>query len=391
MRVLIILKYIPSASTDRKTDSLFATVRAHEYGGHSVILLTSGRAEPCEWKVLYRPFSFHERCIIWLLSRFSIPLSIRYRERNIVQLVIQENRIKPIDLMLAVCTGNSPGIHAQAIKAATGIPYVIREHKIYERTINSLKDIEADYLIALREADAVVAVSPNLANIMMELGIRDDIGVIPNALPDEFFNFPEDMKDTLKTSIKKWGDGGFIFGGWTRWRPFKRIDLLLEAFVGVRRRVPNAKLFIAGSIEPESNDAWARSFIVENSIEDSVWVFGVADRQQIHQIAYAIDCGVISSDYETFGLPALEAMAGGKPVVTTQCNGPEYIVNSEEFGIVVERGNAISLENAMVEVYERYNMFDPEKIRTKTYQRFSHTSMSKEFNDLYQKIFSRAK
>ncbi len=390
MRVLIILKYIPDPDSEQKSDLLLTIVRGHESEGHRVTLLTSGRAHPCGWDLIKRPGSFRERLAHGFLNTASPSLGRVYQQHLLARDVKREHLEDKFDIILAVCTSPHPARHARAIKARTGIPYVIQEHRtIYERKKRSLQDFARKDLAALREADAVVAVSPPLARIMTGIGVRDDVGVLPNALSDEFFTPPRPEADRTGKSIRTWAEGGFVFGGWTRWRRFKRCDLLLQAFREVRNRTGNARLVIAGPIEPESDRERMRSYVAENDLEDHVWFFGAADRAQIHQLAHAVDCGVVPSDCETFGLPALEVQAAGKPVVTTRCNGPEYVINSEELGRTVEKNNAGELAAAMTEVYEKADRFDKQAIRDNAFRRFSRTSVSPQFTSLYRKVLGK--
>jgi len=99
----------------------------------------------------------------------------------------------------------------------------------------------------------------------------------------------------------------------------------------------------------------------------------------------------LPSDCETFGLPALESQAAGKPVVTTRCNGPEYVVNSEKLGRVVEKGNASGLAAAMADVYEKREQFNGEAIRDNAFRRFSRTRVSPQFSSLYRKVLGGEK
>ena len=386
MRVLIILKYIPTADSDRKSDSIFSVIRGHEEEKHSVMLFTSGQKAPCDYKIINSSYTFLERACNFILKRIFPTLASKYRISSGIRNVIKEHKREKIDIILAICTANHPALHAHAIKKMTGIPYVVREHKT--RMYLSSEDIQDDYLIALREADALIAVSPQTVEIMINSGIRDDIGVIPNCISDEFFSPPdEDNQETAK-EIQAWADGDFIFAAWTRWRTFKRVDLLLEAFKECKLSVKNSKLLIAGPIEPESNKEWVESFIIDNALENSVWLFGKANRDQIHQIAHSIDCYVLPSDHEAMPLPPLEAVAAGKPVVATNCPGTEYIVNSKELGRIVERGNAPGLASAMLEIYHNRFEFDPAKISENVFNRFSRTVVSKQFTKLYEKLIN---
>ena len=82
------------------------------------------------------------------------------------------------------------------------------------------------------------------------------------------------------------------------------------------------------------------------------------------------DVFVLSSLHETFGVVVGEAMACGKPVISTRCGGPEFIVN-EENGVLVDVANAQALAGAMEDFIADRVSFDPQTVRASVVNRFS--------------------
>ena len=387
MRIILFLKYIPSRGNDRKSDSLWSTIDGFKDAGFNVVVATQGRAEPTEFPRMLLTLSgiprFGFRVARGIASRLGWPTLVERLKKLELSRAVKgwTKRNDEVNAVVALCTANHPAVLGHTVSNLLGKPLLIQEHKIYETSIKTADDIPADYLEALRSADILAAVSPFLANIMVKVGVRPDINVIPNALSDEFFEAPKNMFgfdwDESDESAQKF----FVFGGWTRWREIKRVDLLLKAFKAVYSQHPNTRLLIAGPIEPDSNASWVSDFIRANALEEVVCVFGSADREQIHKIAHSIDCSVVPSDYETFGLPALEALAAGKPVVTTRCNGPEWLVRDDRFGRCIDRGSSTALAEAMIEVYESRDEFDSDFIRTETWNNYSRTAVSRQWSD----------
>jgi len=136
----------------------------------------------------------------------------------------------------------------------------------------------------------------------------------------------------------------------------------MEAFSQIMAHGLKAKLIIAGPVEPEENSTWAKKYVEEKSLSEQVWLTGEIARPEIHFLAYERDCCVVSSDYETFGLPALEAMAVVTLVITTKCNGPEFLVESKKLGRAVELDSEAALFEGMEDVYKNYDNFNREEI-----------------------------
>jgi glycosyltransferase involved in cell wall biosynthesis len=111
-----------------------------------------------------------------------------------------------------------------------------------------------------------------------------------------------------------------IVGVFGRLEKRKGHDVLLSAWSSVVERVPNARLWVAGTgAEQDRLQALARSF------GDRVRFWGhVAD---IPPLMSAVDLVVQPSLYEPFGITLLEAMACAKPIVCTDVGGMPEVVD----------------------------------------------------------------
>ncbi len=97
------------------------------------------------------------------------------------------------------------------------------------------------------------------------------------------------------------------------------------------------------------------------------------------------DVFVLPSLGETFGVVLGEAMACGKPVLSTRCGGPEDVVTSQT-GILVPPGDPASLALAMKGFLTHSYSFHPRQIRNSVVQRFGATSFLNNMEQFYQDI-----
>ena len=93
-----------------------------------------------------------------------------------------------------------------------------------------------------------------------------------------------------------------------------------------------------------------------------------------------------SCPYETFGVVFVEALALGRPIVAVHSPGSSDIL-TKEVGILSEN-NEISMSNSMIEIFKRYNEFDPLYIRKYCKNNFSEDFLSKKMLDNYNSILS---
>lgn len=67
----------------------------------------------------------------------------------------------------------------------------------------------------------------------------------------------------------------------------------------------------------------------------------------IHNLLAAVDVLVISSEQESFGLTAIEALAMETPVVATRCGGPEEVVTDGSTGLLVPVKDSRAMADAI--------------------------------------------
>ena len=392
LRVLVILKSWPARNSSNKSEAIWSVLDILVKCGFSVSVMAWGRhdrhrPQTMEFQIAPNWFRFVVRKFLALLRKAGLRPLAEALEFRFFGLMVSHKRkmLEKFDVCLALNHSSSPSLIALQIHEKLAIPFVVREHQIVENRSKSSGDFLLHHLRALRRCSELVAVSPFLANQLEQLGVRTPISVIPNSISDDWFASPQESP-ALDHNLLAWGRGRFIFGAWTRWRSIKRLDLLLDSFLKVSKELPDVKLVIAGKIEGREQRKLVKSFMSKPGMEQSLLVYGQADRVEIQSLAHWVDAVVLSSDYETFGLPALEGLLAGKPVVTTMSNGPEYLVSEPYLGETSIRGSAEQLAHAMIRVYRSRNRYSAEKIQSYVKANFSQSASS----SLWVSAISRA-
>jgi glycosyltransferase involved in cell wall biosynthesis len=161
----------------------------------------------------------------------------------------------------------------------------------------------------------------------------DHVWFVPNGVGPEFFHV-RSFSPGIATKL--------LFVG--TWIDHKGIYYLAEAFEKVLRVIPEARLTIAGCIEPEENVC--RYFAPAAQAALEVWPF--VARAEISSLYAEHEVFVLPSLMEGMPLVLLEAMASGMPVVTTESSGMTDLVEDSHDGLFVIPGDAESLSAAIV-------------------------------------------
>ena len=179
-------------------------------------------------------------------------------------------------------------------------------------------------------ADALIASGTSI----QKLRERGHAGVvdIPNAVDAELFR-PQPSGFRRQYGI---GADEFVALYAARFQAFKNHAMLLDAFARLVRTHPAARLVLAGSGPLRER---VERQAAELGIADKVLLLGEVPYADLPAVYAAADVKVIASDYESFCFAAIEGMATGLPVLTTDCAWVPRLVG-DGAGIVVPAGDA---------------------------------------------------
>ena len=193
---------------------------------------------------------------------------------------------------------------------------------------------------SINKSDFVTSVSQNLREETYKLfNIQKDIRVIPN-----FIELDKNIRDpriACRRSVIA-AENERIVTHISNFRRIKRIPDIIEVFYRIQKDVP-AKLMMVGD-GPEKPHA--EQLCRDLGIENKVIFFG--NSNEIDSILSYSDLFLLPSATESFGLAALEAMAWGVPVISSNTGGlPEVNIDGVS-GYLSDVGNVDEMaENAL--------------------------------------------
>lgn len=209
-------------------------------------------------------------------------------------------------------------IGGTAIKRELDLPFVFHVHSTEKgRTLGHGSDVI--YNIELRGgqmADIIVTVSNAMRDELITLGFpAEKIRVIYNGVDPQKYSMQQVSKEKIRELRQSYGlkddDLMILFLGRLVW--VKGVDKLVGAMPHVLQKIPNAKLVIVGLGEMRD---YLEKMVQNLNLQDSVrFCFEfIPEEERIAHYA-ACDLAVFPSNYEPFGIVAIEAMSMEKPVV----------------------------------------------------------------------------
>lgn len=191
---------------------------------------------------------------------------------------------------------------------------------------------------AMMKDDGTTAVSNWLAD---ETQKAFDLPEPPVVIP----NFVDCDRFTSKGRLDYPADGEFVLLHVSNFRPVKRVFDVIRVFHQVRQQLPNARLVMAGD-GPERGAACelAAELGVCGAVEFAGSQLDIEDAyRQAHLF-------LLLSQYESFGLSALEALACGTPVLGTRSGGLVEVVSDGQNGRLCGIGQIDDMAAAAVDI-----------------------------------------
>jgi glycosyltransferase involved in cell wall biosynthesis len=208
----------------------------------------------------------------------------------------------------------------------------------------------------LKKADRIITVSEySKSEIIKYVGYPEDqITVIPNAVDHNNYCVRRDREVIKKLGILDTQKIILYVGSE---QPRKNIPFLLKAISELKKKLPEIILLKIGTPQVPGAREKLIKLIETLGIEKEVVFVGYVSENELPKYYNAADLFVFPSLYEGFGLPPLEAMACGTPVITSNFTSlPEVVGDS---AITIDPYDVNAFAEAM------YNLLTDEKLREK--------------------------
>ncbi len=236
---------------------------------------------------------------------------------------------------------------------------------------------------ALEQSDAVTAVSSWLAQ-------RAEKGFALNSPPTVIYNFVDCSR--FRPGSRRLPRECFalphekILLHVSNFRPVKRVRDVVGTFNIVRKSVP-AKLILIGD-GPERAHAEKLANRLKIS-QDTIFLGKYPNIEDFYSLADAL---ILPSEYESFGMAALEAMASGVPVVGTAGSGLSEVVEHGKTGFLCPVGDVRAMAEAVTQIFTDRELASKmgRAGRLRAQRLFSERRIIRQYLDLYYEIVGLA-
>lgn len=209
-------------------------------------------------------------------------------------------------------------------------------------------------------------------------------------LPTSTFKVVYNMvSDLFFTNVKekKYQQGEeFVFFTNSFLNPRKNHQLIFKSLKKILDKGFKAKLIVGGFGETEH---YLKELVIEYGLQQNVEFTGSLSRDQVKENIDNCHAFLLASTYETFGVVLIEALAGGRPIITTDSGGPRDIIKSETLGFLLKSFEIEEFASAMEYMITNYSAYNQLEISKYAFENFSENVISQQLVDIYKELIQK--
>ena len=260
------------------------------------------------------------------------------------------------------------GIAAKYIKEKENIPYVVHTHSLSIFNNPYYKNYVID---VIKNASFCMSVNEDIKNEIENI-TKNECNIVPNFIDCKKF----DVK--LNNNNDK-----FVLINISNFYKVKALDVLLKALYIVvnKKNYKNVYLKIVGTGEYKS---YYESIAKSLNLNDNVEFLGYVSNSSIPKLLSESNVLCVSSTYETFCIPIVEAFAAGLPVITTNCRGPLEIVNNKN-SIITPINDIEKYAESIIFMVNNYDKYSHNEIKKYAFNKYDKSVNCKNIIDILEK------
>lgn len=259
------------------------------------------------------------------------------------------------------------------------IPFITTLHGTDITIVGKDAANEPVVTFSINRSDGVTAVSDDLRKDTLRLfDISTDIEVIPNFI--DLDRFKKHPKEHFKKAICPNGEKLIVHT--SNFRKVKRVEDVLATFCEVRKVVPSKLLLIGDGPEREKMEGLAQDICTED-------IRFLGKLEAVEEVLSVSDLFLMTSEKESFGLAALEAMACEVPVISTNAGGLPELNKDGVSGFVCEVGDVETMVKKAIHVLDNKNLQKFKEGALKRAREFDVNNVLPMYEKFYESVLEK--
>ena len=293
--------------------------------------------------------------------------------------VIKNNNLDLLHVHYAIPHASAAYMAKQILrKEGKEIPVITTLHGTDITLVGRDKTYAPVVTFSINESDIITAVSHSLRDdTYKHFNITKEIEVIKNFVDVSRFN--RKPIDAFKKMIAPNGERVLMHA--SNFRKLKRIPDIIRIFKLVNEKIPSRLMLVGdGPERPAAEDLCRELHLCDE-------VRFVGKQEQMEDILAIADLFLLPSETESFGLAALEAMAAGVPIITTNVGGLSEINIPGETGYMAEVGDVVTMGKYAIQILENNETLQQFKTRAAAHARkYDIHEVVPEYEKLYRRF-----
>lgn len=294
--------------------------------------------------------------------------------------VVKNNDLDLLHVHYAIPHASSAYMAKQILRKENKyVPIITTLHGTDITLVGKDKTYAPVVAFSINQSDAITAVSENLKQeTYRTFSIEKDIQVIHNFV--DVRRFSRKPIDAFRKVIAPNNERIILHA--SNFRKIKRIGDVVLTFKNLNEVIPSKLLFVGDGPERPI----AEELVRELDLHDEVRFVG--KQQDMEEIFAIADLFLLPSEYESFGLSALEAMAGGAPVVATNVGGIPEIITPGVNGYMAKVGDVEQMGKYAIDILKDEETFQKFKANAKAQaEKFDITNIVPQYEKLYEGLY----
>jgi len=343
--------------------------------GHEIHFITY--KQPVRLDLLSKNIHFHEVSVpdypLFHYQPYELALSSKLVD------MVKLHRIEVLHVHYAIPHAYA-GYMAKKMLLAEGIsiPMVTTLHGTDITLVGNHPVYKPAVTFSINKSDVVTSVSQSLKDDTNRLfDITTEIDVVPNFIDVEKHTnpFTDCQRDLMANKDE------YIVTHISNLRPVKRIMDVIEIFDRIQKEIPATLIMVGEGPEKEEAEALCNKKEIQNKVRF------LGNSSEINKILCFSDLFLLPSEKESFGLAALEAMASGVPVISSNAGGLPEVNAHGQSGYLSDVGNVDEMAQNAISILKSAGELAKFKHQAKAAARKFDT---KNIVPMYEEVYSKA-